>query len=172
MFNVPEMDVNKVIEDLKPRSGKTLKFTVKHVFPIDNNMHVLLLSNATEKICVVLKAEDMEKLNVTSDNIYLVKNLEHIATKNGIPVFKITAQTTFKKSGLKIEDSQDFTEEEVKYLKSLDVGPFLLQTVQKARSNQDVTQKKILSLLQFTQMNPRSVSEQQVVDVSKALPST
>ena len=166
MFNIPEMEIHKVIENLKPRSGKSMKFTIKHVCQKDSVIRLLLLSNATEKICIIPKTQELDKMNVTTGNTYLVKNLEHVVTNTGIPVFKITVQTTFKKSGLKIEGT-DFNQEEVQHLKSLDAGPFLPETVQTANIHQDVNQNENLTLLQFTQMRPRSSRDDQFVEVSE-----
>ena len=96
---------------------------------------------------------------------YLVKNLTHVITQSGVPAFKSTVKTVFKKSSLENEDTQDFSEEEDTHLKSLDTTPFYVDPAPMAEVHQPGTSTDILSLLQFTQLNPRDIRPNQFVEV-------
>ena len=54
-----------LIEDLKPSSGKSIKFKVNEIKKlIDGSINVVYLSNASTKICVIIGEENFESYSV------------------------------------------------------------------------------------------------------------
>ena len=105
------MDVPKVINSLKPRSGKSLKFSTKKIVQFEQNMEIfflVLLSNIEAKIGVVMRNTSLETFNIKDSGSYLIKNLVHQEIKCGVPLFKTSTQSVFHASGLPPKNTLEF----------------------------------------------------------------
>ena len=161
------MDVHQVISALKPRSGKSLKFKAKHIIRknVDAlNFCIVLLSNVTTKAAVVMKENDLENLKIQVSKNYLVKNLVHKEDKSGIPVFKLS-KSVFNVSGIVLDNTQDFSKSEVSDLENINFNEYYENNGPNVEVAPVASNSEVLSLFEFSQLNPKDIKENQFVEV-------
>ena len=81
-----------IIKDLKVRSGKSVKFNVEDIQEVDVEgqvLNIVFLVNLSAKIALILQNADVLSYEITCKKSFFVQNLQHVETKQGIPVFKI-----------------------------------------------------------------------------------
>ena len=163
----PEMDAHQVISALKPRSGKSLKFKAQQIIrkTVDTfNFCIVLLSNVTTKVAVVMKENDLEHLNIEVSKNYIVKNLVHKEDKSGILVFKLS-KSVFNVSGMVLNDTQDFSKSEVSDLENINFSDYYENNEPNVEVAAVASNSEVLSLFEFVQLNPKDIKENQFVEV-------
>ena len=154
------MDVHQVISALKPRSGKSLKFSVKQIIRKNlnsQNFCIVLLSNAGSKIAVIMKENDVNNLRIEVSKNYLVKNLVHKENRSGVAVFKLS-KSVFNLSGVVLDNTLDFSKSEVSDLEGINV--LEVASGSSVASNAG----SLISLFEFCQLNPRDIKDNQFVE--------
>ena len=161
MMVFTEMDVGQLISALKPRSGKSLKFSVKQIIRKtlnSQNFCIVLLSNAGSKIAVIMKENDLNNLRIEVSKNYLVKNIVHKENRSGVAVFKLS-KSVFNFSGVVLDNTLDFSKSEVSDLEGINV--LEVASGSSVASNAG----SLISLFEFCQLNPRDIKDNQFVEV-------
>ena len=161
MMVFTEMDVGQLISALKPRSGKSLKFSVKQIIRKtlnSQNFCIVLLSNAGSKIAVIMKENDVNNLRIEVSKNYLVKNIVHKENRSGVAVFKLS-KSVFNFSGVVLDNTLDFSKSEVSDLEGINV--LEVASGSSVASNAG----SLISLFEFCQLNPRDIKDNQFVEV-------
>ena len=170
LFTFPEMDVGQLISALKPRSGKSLKFSVQKIIRKSlnsQNFFIVLLSNATTKIAVVMREDDLNNLKIEMSKNYLVKNLVHKENRSGVAVFKLS-KSVFNVSGVVLDNALGFSETEVSDLESINVVEYCNDespNLEAASVSSVALNTGTLSLFEFCQLNPTDIKDNQYVEV-------
>ena len=161
------MDVPKVINSLKPRSGKSLKFSTKKIVQFEQNMEIfflVLLSNIEAKIGVVMRNTSLETFNIKDSGSYLIKNLVHQEIKCGVPLFKPSTQSVFRASGLPPKNTLEFSMDELKEIEGIDISNYLMIPSSTPTAPAVMTENT-LTLFQYSQMKPAEIKENMYVEV-------
>ena len=171
MIVFTEMDVAQLISALKPRSGKSLKFSVKQIIRKNlnsQNFCIVLLSNAGSKIAVIMRGNDVNNLRIEVSKNYLVKNLVHKENRSGVAVFKLS-KSVFNFSGVVLDNTLDFSKSEVSDLEGINVLEYCADQSPnlEVASGSSVASNagSLISLFEFCQLNPRDIKDNQFVEV-------
>ena len=77
-----------LIEDLKPSSGKSIKFKVNEIKELmDGSINVIYLSNASTQNCVIIGEENFESYSLQKYVTVFVQNIDFVEAVREIPFF-------------------------------------------------------------------------------------
>ena len=161
-----------IINDLKVRSGKSIKFNIEDLQEVNVEgqvLNIVFLVNLSAKIALVLQNADVLFYKIAVKKSYFVQNLEHVETKQGIPVFKIPspAKTILKPSKKEVPKTVKFSKEESNIASLIDMKQFLLDmppmNAPKIESEPD---KGLLSLYEFLEKKPKDIKSTTSVEVN------
>ena len=161
-----------IIKDLKVRSGKSVKFNVEDIQEVDVEgqvLNIVFLVNLSAKIALILQNADVLSYEITCKKSFFVQNLQHVETKQGIPVFKIPSpvKTILKPSKKEVPKTVKFTKEEKNIASLIDMKELLLgMTPKNAPKIESEPVKSLLSLSEFLQKGPNNITSTTLVEVN------
>ena len=159
---------SQIISDLKPRSGRSIKFLCKDHIELNaekESFSLFLFSNKEVKVGVVVRTTELETLKLSVGKSYFVNNLQFHEEKSGIPLFKLLPQSLFRESPLALKESVNYQKLEVDALKTINASkyydaPLQVKEIQPAQSSSCT-----LSLQEFLATDPEQIKENQFVEV-------
>ena len=167
--------MENIINDLKERSGKSLKVKVEDLREVVVGTavyFVLFLTCAMGKFVIVMNAEKKDKLKISAGKSYFVKNFRHVSSISSVPIFLSSNSSVFRASH-RASDSTNasFNEEEISLiLDQLDIGN-LFDNPAENNVPQQSSQSSggtVVSLPDFIK-NPSAINEQHWVEVSELI---
>lgn len=158
-----------VINQLKVRSGKTLKVKTLHSFELTHEQEVfflVLFANLTCKFAVLMRNTHQTANKIVNGKTFSLKNMTHQESVGTIEVFKVSDKSCFRESKLAENDPQTFSPDEIALLKQIQIAeyynvvdlvvPVVLPQIASAVN---------LTLSQHSLMNSRDIREDQFVEV-------
>ena len=162
-----------LIDTLKPRSGKSLKFRIVEKTSIGDGSYVaLLLCNADSRISIILKQETANNCHLNKDETVFVQNLEFVESIEGIDIFKISniAKNCLKKSRKQLKECLQYSATEVDRLKLVDVTKYAEDHVEGVviASTSEVQVQVVplnMTLFEFCKGQPQTSKQSSFVEV-------
>ena len=111
-----------MIEYLKVRSGKSIKFKVISIKQLLFNAQIfflIFLANDQCRASVLLRNTEKEKRKLETGKSYFFKNFENVTTIGNIPTFKITSSSVTTLSPRQALNVQDYEEQEMNLIAEL-----------------------------------------------------
>ena len=166
------MEAQKLISDLKHRSGRTLKFMIKEIIrfdlPVENQtFYLVLMTNQDSKICVIMQKQHIDSCKIALGKCFLVKNLKHVDQKFEFQVFCFD-KSVYRESGIAPKDPLNFSTEEVNNLKTLDMKDYQMNFIGNdvpADNNIVPINQNILTLNEFLSLRSKDLRDNQIVEV-------
>ena len=132
-------------------------------------LNIVFLVNLSAKIALILQNADVLSYEITCKKSFFVQNLQHVETKQGIPVFKIPSpvKTILKPSKKQVPKTVKFTKEEKNIASLIDMKELLLDmTPKNAPKIESEPVKSLLSLSEFLQKGPNNITSTTLVEVN------
>ena len=175
-----DMAAEKIIKDLEVRSGRSLKCLIKDRRDADgqSGYQIIFLSRSESKLCILMTNTDVQKFGMDIGKTFLIRNLDYMKNFEDIPMFKVHQSSSFRPSAISLEDTRDFTPDEINGLKSIDLSDIKLETIStncgelvhkrldsSSGSSSGTRKKLLLSLNEFLEMKPQDIGKDQYVEV-------
>ena len=110
------MDNSNIINNLKERSGKSMKFKVFAIRQLvwqAQIFFIIFFSNTNAKLALLMRIDEKERRQINVGHCYFLKNLQFVSEFETLPLFKLSTSSVTKFSQKAIEHVKVFDEGEM-----------------------------------------------------------